>query len=591
MPNIVRHGFTFDDEWTEPDIQFFFIRKGDAWLKSQGRSLLYHYHEAQKALWPGDDRHRWSELGLKSIVENDITVFMGAGDTNKTYTMCRYILVDWWCEPEKTLWLISSTEYRGAELRIWGKIKECYNRAMERFPHLPGRVLESMHAITTDEIDDDKKFARSMQKGLILVPCLKGGQYVGLSSYVGVKSPRLRHAGDEVQHMTQGFLDAYANWYGKRDFKGIMAGNPTDIDDPLCKAGEPLEGWDNFVDTGKTQTWRSKFFNAFTVAFDGRDSPNDDQDGIKYHYLISKKKREAVARTFGEDSWQYFNQCVGKPNHALIANRVITRQLCEQNHALEDVVWRGDDEHILIYGVDPAWGGRDRCVGILIEVGNNLDGIPVVSVSNPEIIPVSMKLAREPEYQIAAFLQKRLKELGVPVENCFYDSFGRGTLGHALAAEFGSSTPIPIDSGAKPSERPVRADLFVEENGTKRLVRSNEYYSKRISEMWYSIREAIESHQIRDLPREVMDEGCQRIFSIVKGNKVEVEPKDDMSARIGKSPDLFDALAIAVEGARQRGFTINRIGGGKDTDKKKNSLLQRLDRETTELLNRRQIAA
>jgi hypothetical protein len=562
---------TYGQKWSadvhQIDIEFYNIRKGAAWLKERGRTLFQHFQAAQRILWPTDDEHRWSELGLRSMCENDITVFMGAGDTNKTYTMCRYILVDWWADPERTLWLISSTEYRGAELRIWGKIKECYNRAQDQYEkltgnHLPGKVLESMHAITTDVIDDDKKFARSLQKGLIFVPCKKGNQYVGLSAFIGVKSPRLRHAGDEVQHMSEGFLDAYANWYGKRDFKGVMAGNPTDVEDPLCKAAEPLEGWDNFVDTGKTQTWRSKFFDAHVVAFDGRDSPNDDfnTDTPKYHYLISKKKRDAVARTFGEDSWQFANQCIGKPNRLLVANRVITRTLCEQNRALDSVSWLSDDNHTLIYGLDPAWGGQDRCVGILLEIGTDIENNQVVRVYEPELVPVSIKLPKDPEYQIAAFLAKRLRDLGVPIENCFYDSFGRGTLGHALAFEFGSNTPIPIDSGGKPSDRPVRFDLWTEENGKRRLVKSSEYYSKRVSEMWYSVREAIEGKQIRELPHSVMMEGCQRTFRIVKGNKIEVEPKEDMIARLGRSPDLFDALAIGIEGARQRGFKIKRIG-------------------------------
>jgi hypothetical protein len=91
-------------------------------------------------------------------------------------------------------------------------------------------------------------------------------------------------------------------------------------------------------------------------------------------------------------------------------------------------------------------------------------------------------------------------------------------------------------------------------------VKSSEYYSKRVSEMWYSVREAIEGKQIRELPHSVMMEGCQRTFRIVKGNKIEVEPKEDMIARLGRSPDLFDALAIGIEGARQRGFKIKRIG-------------------------------
>ncbi len=32
-----------------------------------------------------------------------------------------------------------------------------------------------------------------------------------------------------------------------------------------------------------------------------------------------------------------------------------------------------------------------------------------------------------------------------------------------------------------------------------------------------------------------------------------------MKERTGRSPDLFDCLAIAVEGARRRGFTISKL--------------------------------
>jgi hypothetical protein len=78
--------------------------------------------------------------------------------------------------------------------------------------------------------------------------------------------------------------------------------------------------------------------------------------------------------------------------------------------------------------------------------------------------------------------------------------------------------------------------------------------------MWFSVREAIESEQIRELDNDTMDEGCLRIYKTVKGDRLEVEPKDEFIERTGKSPDLFDATAILVEGARRRGFKINRIG-------------------------------
>lgn len=574
MPSVAPNTFTkYGAVWgagtTPLQIEFACIQRNGKWQSQRGEcgaGLFTHYRNAISLLWPEDDHHRWSDQALESLVNEEITIFMGCGDSNKTYSMARFILVDYWTFPAETLWLISSTEYRGAELRIWGKVKELYNRGRKRHDWLAGHVLDSMHAITTDELDDDQELARSLQRGLIVVPNKKGNVNVGLSAFVGVKAPRLRHAGDEVQHMTSGFLDAYSNWYGKENFKGCMAGNPLDITDQLCTAAEPIGGWDNFEDTGKTQTWRSTFFNAKVIAFDGRDSPNfdfPDSPRPKFPYLIGKKKLEGVKTSYGEDSWNWFNQCVGKPNKSLALKRVITSRMCIQNFALNDVVWKGTPlTHI--YGLDPAYGGGDRCVGTHLEFGEDANGNEVLNVHEPEPIPISLKVDLEPEEQIALFIRDRLLELKVTPKNCFYDSFGKGTMGFFFSKVFKNDCPIPVDSSAQPTERPVRFDLFVEEiinqQVVKRLKRCDEHYSKFVTEMWFSVTETIMSQQLRGLSKPVMLEGTQRVYGVVSGNRIEVESKVLMKERIGHSPDLFDCLAIGVEGARQRGFRIKRIG-------------------------------
>jgi hypothetical protein len=369
--------------------------------------------------------------------------------------------------------------------------------------------------------------------------------------------------------MKRSFLDAYANWYGKLNdrgepaFKGIMSANPLMVTDPSCIASEPMEGWDAWKDTGKTQTWRSTFFNAAVVAYDGRDTPNNDfpQDkGPRYHYLIGKKKFDGTVSTFGENSWQYWSQCVGKPNLVMNAWMVLNRQLCKEHHALDHAEWL-DGKHTWIYGVDPNYGGDDRCIGIPIEFGMGLDGKEIIKVYPTENMVVSVMAGMSPpEDQIAAYVKRRLTELGIPPKNCFYDSTGKGTLGNAFARLFGFDCPIPVDSGAVPTQRPVRFDLFVDDNNGRRLKTCREHYSKFVSEMWYSVREAVESDQIRELPKDVMDELCSRMYRIVNGNKTEVEPKDELKERIRCSPDLADAFCISVEGARQRGFRISRLG-------------------------------
>lgn len=563
---INRYGIMWDDVWSDLAIEFRMIQKG-GYFKGHGNGLFYHYKRAMSLLWPKDDWHRWADLALKTIVENDVTVFLGAGDSGKTWTMSKYVLVDWWAFPDDTLWLVSSTEYRGAELRIWGTIKKLFNWARDRWDEeLCGTVLESMHAITTESISDDRSRARSLQRGLIFVPCKKGGDFVGLSAFVGAKAPRLRHAGDEVQFLDRSFLDAYSNWYGKHDFKGIMAGNPLDPTDSLCYAAEPEGGWDNWSDTEKTQTWRSKFYNAAVAAFDGRDSPNLEFPADKptrYPYLIGRKKMEAVAKTHGESSWQFWNQCAGKPNAQMVIWRVVTRQLCLEHHALEKVEWL-NTKHTWIYGLDPTYGGEDRCVGGAIEFGEGLDGKQIIKFYPPEIIAVSVRKGTlSAEDQIALHVKKRLEDFGIPPENCFYDSTGKGTLGGAFARAFGPASlpsPIPVDSGGNPTERPVRFDLWTGEGQERRLVTCREHYSKFVSEMWFSVREAIEGDQVRELPEDVLFELSMRKYGIVKGNKTEVEKKEDLKERLHMSPDLGDWSAIAVEGARQRGFKIYRLG-------------------------------
>jgi hypothetical protein len=87
--------------------------------------------------------------------------------------------------------------------------------------------------------------------------------------------------------------------------------------------------------------------------------------------------------------------------------------------------------------------------------------------------------------------------------------------------------------------------------------------------MWFSGREAVESEQVRNLDNETVSEGCARKFRRDEGNdKIELETKSDMKERTsGKSPDKFDNFAIGVEGARQRGFKIERLGA--DINQKK----------------------
>lgn len=567
-----KYGLSWSDEMDDLQIESFFIQKGGKWTKNNqtfGFGLFEHYRRAQKLMWPEDSENRWSNLILEEIIKNTITAILGPKDSGKTHCASKYALTDYFCFPNETLILISSTDLRGLEMRVWGDLKNLWERARNRFDWVPGHILESKHALCTDNLDDEG--VRDMRKGIICIPCISsGGQFVGLSKYVGLKQKRRRLLADESQFMRDGFLDSVSN-LNSGDFKGVFMGNPIGQDDPLDKVSEPKAGWDSISEPDKTTTWENRWIDGRTINLIGTDSPNFDypQDQPpKFPYLINKRSIESVVAFYGQDSLQYHSQCKGTRRGGLNARRVMTREMCEQFHAFDDVVWAGT-QRTKVAACDAAYGGvgGDRCPIGHIEFGLDVDGRNVIACHPPVMVPVSVaRSAVKPEDQIAEFARDYCERHGIPPENFGFDSTGRGSLGTALARVW-SAFVEPVEFGGSATKRPVDKNLFViDEGGVKRLKLCYEHYRKWVTEGWFSVRYAVEANQMRQLPPEVAREFYMREWKEVAGGKIEIEIKAETKLRMGRSPDLADWLVTAVEVARRRGFQIERLASGLTND-------------------------
>jgi hypothetical protein len=572
MSTFNKYGFDWKAGTRLLYIEFYMIRH--LYHSDKKEQLLSHYLNAHKMLLPEDSQHRWFILGMRRLVENSVNVFMGPASSNKTYIFAVHSLINFFTFGKNSLAIISSTDMKSLEIKVWGRVKSLFNRCRRAHDSLSGYILDSAKAITTEEIDEENEVAREMNSGIVCVACVSGGRFVGMGKFQGAKPPHspgkydgiLTHYGDEAAVMQPSFLDAYSNWMVNNSgaikaFKGVMGGNPTDISDPLCTAGEPVGGWDSFIDTEKTQEWTSRWYEAHVIAFDGRDSPNNDEPKNSFPFLISGDFVELMKRTHGDDSWQFYQQAIGKPSRGMVSNRVITINFCEQHKAFDFAVWKVPPP-TLIASCDLAYGGGDRCVFMTGKIGVGLRGEELLEITGHEIVPIRLNQGIEPEEQIAKFIFDRSKQLGIPPENISYDSFGRGTMGFFLAALFGANCPVPVNSGDSATDRPVRFDYFVADKNARdgrRLKRCNEEYKKKVTELWFSVRECVHSEQLKGLTKDVAYEGQLRIFS-TKGGMTELETKDEMKERVKKSPDLFDTLAILVETARRLGFQINRLG-------------------------------
>lgn len=385
----------------------------------------------------------------------------------------------------------------------------------------------------------------------------------------GIKQKRMRLIADEAQFCSSSFLSAFANLDKNQDFRFVILGNPNDILDPLGKAAEPKDGWGSHMAPEKTSSWDTRFMNGRCVNLIGTDSPNFDypeNEPTRFPYLISREKIANTKSFFSEDSPEYHSQCIGSMKIGMMLKRVLTRDLCTQFEATnKDVVWDGTTTKIC--GLDAAYGG-DRCVCGHVEFGKCLDGKTMILLHPPVIVPIRIATGKEPEEQISEFVKEYCRNRNIPPENFFHDSTGRGSLGTALARVW-SAQCNPVEFGGPPTSRPVSLDLYIwdQELKRRRLKRCDEHYSKFVTELWFTIRYAVEAGQVRGLQEDVLEELCMREWRKVKGDKIEIETKVEMKERVGRSPDLGDFASICFEGARQRGWSVSRLANAEAESK------------------------
>lgn len=535
-----------------------------------GVSKSFHFEQMRRIIWPeldGDHNgQRWHTLCRNEICSSKVTTLMGSGGSGKTHEAAWLFLCFYWVHPNDTVVLVSSIDLRGLDLRVWGEIKKLFALGQERFPWLPGHMLDSKRAISTEDLDEDK--VRDLRKGIIGIPCIQNGRFVGLGKYVGIHQKHVLLIADEAQFMNGSFLSAFANLNQNEFFWAVVLGNPNDPYDSLGKAAEPKDGWGSHMQPDKTSTWDTQFMSGRCVNLIGTDSPNYDfppYEPIHFKYLPNRKTTAETLASWGADSLEYHNQCVGSMRTGQLNKRVLTHDICRQFNAQAKVTWSGKGT-TKIYGVDAAYGG-DRCVGGWIEFGEDSTGKTVLCVHPPMILPIRIASKIIPEDQIADRVKNDCELLGIPAANMFHDSTGRGSLGTALARAWSADTN-PIEFGGRPSDRPTSLDHFIRDPVTnqRRLKLCNEHYVNFVTELWYSIRYTVEAGQLRNLPDDVMEELCMRQWEDTKNNKRQVEPKTGtsgkpgMKERTGRSPDLADWLAICLEGARRRGFQIAKLG-------------------------------
>ncbi len=587
--NFERYGGQWREGTTDLEVEFQSIQREGKWKnragKECGAGLFHHFKQAISLIWPDEDHHRWSDLILKEYLENRITVIIGSRDSGKTRGISKAVLVDYYCFAEETLTLMTSTNIRGLELRVWGDIKSLHQRAVKLHPELPGNVSDSKHGIFTDAIEEGGD-VRDQRKGILCVPCLGSrGEFMGesLKDFCGIKQKRRRLVGDELQFLPRDYLRVLDS-LDKGSFRAAFLGNPiAENGKALDAVSEPKCGWGAQEEITKTTVWENKY-NGRTINLVGTDSPNFDAETLnKFPYMVDQGDVDRVsARPGGRDSLEWWSQIMGVRKAGAVSNRVLTIPEIEAGEGFKEPVWSGASKLTRIYSIDAGFGGDD-CVETWLEFGKLVNGVTAISFGEQRVIPIFLS-AKDPdggmvtaEKQIAKYSKVRCAALGIPDANVFFDAGMFATLAVEMAREM-SPAVNAVNFGGVATDRPVSNDMFMFEHDSKnrRLKTWNEHVSKFVTELWFVVRLLVQCRQARRFPREAAEEFSRRQWSYVSRDRYELETKEDYKLRnSGESPNKADSLVIAVEGARRRGFQIEKLVTG-DTETKSNQWLRDL---------------
>src|SRR6185503_15082989 len=101
-----------------------------------------------------------------------------------------------------------------------------------------GILVESRQRLITDDRSMDSE-GRDFRNGVCGLSCKKGGSYVGLGSFIGIKNKHILLIADEGAFMPRAYVDAISNLNKNKGFKCIVLGNPKETTDALGVICEP----------------------------------------------------------------------------------------------------------------------------------------------------------------------------------------------------------------------------------------------------------------------------------------------------------------------------------------------------------------
>lgn len=490
--------------------------------------------------------HDWSERAVQTFCENEQTAISGCGGSSKSTSGGLYGWQFYQCDPLNSAVLIVSTTLDSAKKRIWKNINIFYSEFVRLTGCKDSSIVGNPRPSICPLIKTSGEFKRDTALGLHVIAVAKGELEKGIASMKGFHPRRLLIITDEADSVSQAVVDVRANLrIGTEEFQTIDLGNDPQLFNPLGQQMEPEKG--KMVGLEHTE-WTS-ITGIKCLRFDGYDSPNI-RDENKWTGIIRQSDINKITKN-GEhaDSAMAYIMVRGIHPPEGADETVISQATIARFNCKDRVTWsRG---FIVSAMCDSGFGG-DPCIYRTFKRGNDISGVFRVELDERIEIPIVASDKLNPaEYQLAQKCKELSLARSIPPEEFIIGSTGTGRGAAAVLQREWSPRIQTVDEGGACS------DMIVSDEDPRP---AKEIYDRKVTELWFSIREFIEADIIRNLDDQTALQLCQRKHSpkgTGQGKRISLEKKDDMKARGLSSPNDADALGFGIHLLREKGINAS----------------------------------
>jgi hypothetical protein len=503
-----------------------------------------------------------AERIIKAYHEHRYLAVAGHASSGKSEAIAVLAVSEFLIDPENTRAMVTSTDAKSAKSKVFGRIENCWNAAVEfyekweeRFSKIgikgscfaPGRLISSESVIRRW----DGRFVDN-NRGIELIAAEASKSAEASSKMQGTKAPRLLLFADELATIAHSVLEtATSNLRMNAGFRCVGAFNPSSYFDPAGIMSRPRDGWDSI--TEESDEWPTiiepQGIEGYCIKFDGLKSPNVLAGREVYKGLLTIEQLNSFRATLGGDKTKLFMGQVrgfwssGGDKESIYVESEITQYLADRP------VKNWLDTPIMLAGLDPAFAhGGDRAILTIGRIGKarNIDtGKDILIFEKVKSInldnDITNKSMSKDEW-VVKLLKEKMTEYGISVNNLSVDTTGAGASFSSLVRRDIGTGFLDVIFNSSPSD--MRYSAADARTGKER-------FSNLMSEMWMVGKELIRAGQLRNLDPDCINEMCSRTY-VDTGGKVTVEPKAKMKLRTRKSPDVADSLFTVLHLARLR---------------------------------------